>query len=202
MFIICNFILIFVINIILNERIKINNRKFNSLQILDIKVAKGTNVHIINPDYIPIKNVYVNGKKSNINNNGNIQDLQFDINDVTLEWDEKYINYTKLFMKLDSIIEVDFSNFDSTGILSMSNMFTNCRQLRYINFNNFNTLSVYDMSSMFEGCNSLKSLDLSNFDTLNVINMENMFKNCFALTSLNLSNFKTPKLMKMDGIFI
>ena len=196
MFISWYYILFFIINIILTEKVKINIRKLNLVQRLELKVIGGKKVKIINSDYAKnIANIYINGKSSSIDSSGNIQNLELEENNVIIEWSIKFEKYTKLFKNIDTVIEIDFTNFDNTGISLISNMFINCANLKYIKFNNFNTLSVYDMTSMFEDCPSLESLDLSSFDTSNVLYMENMFKNCKSLISLTLSNFYTPKIM-------
>ena len=198
------YILISLINPILTEEISDNNRKLEVVQSINIKVKKiGTSekLKIINSDYIPNK-VYINGVISSIDNEGyvNIKDNLPDYN-ITLEWNEKKEKYTKLFRNIESLIEVDFTNFDSSRVTSISNIFNNCKNLIYINFTNFNTSNIYDMSSMFENCVSLESIDLSNFDTSNVITMENMFKDCTSLTSLDLTSFHTPKLTIMNQMF-
>ena len=115
------------------------------------------------------------------------------INNITLEWDENKKKYTKLFKNIESLIEVTFTNFDTTEVTAISNMFINCPNLKYINFNNMNTSLVNDMTSMFENCSSLLSLDLSSFDTSNVIFMESMFKNCSSL-------IKTIEFIKFSNI--
>ena len=50
-----------------------------------------------------------------------------------------------------------------------------------LDLSNFYTSSVKNMNNIFEGCNNLISLDLSNFDTSSVENMNNMFYGCSSL---------------------
>ena len=198
------YILINLVNPILTEDTFGNNRKLEEVQSLNIKVKKiGTSekLKIINSDFRPNK-IYINGVSSSVDKEGYvIIKNNLPQYDLTLEWKEKREKYTKLFRNIESLIEVDFTNFDSTKVIATSYMFTNCKNLNYINFTNFNTSAITDMSSMFESCVSLESIDLSNFDTLKVTTMESMFKQCISLTSLNLTSFRTPKLKTMNEMF-
>ena len=203
-FILWNIIIICLINPILSEYTSSNKRKITPVQSLKIKVqklTKDTKLKIINSDYVP-DNVFINGDRSTIDKNGNIR-LSEDsaIYDITLEWDEKKDKYSKLFRNIECLVEIDFTNFDISGITSISSMFYNCIYLKSINFGNFDTSSVTDMSSMFENCNSLESIDFSNFDTSNVKSMQNMFRNCYSLISLDLTSFRTPHLTIMNEMF-
>ena len=50
-------------------------------------------------------------------------------------------------------------------------MFYECNSLINLNFSNFNTQKVTNMEWMFYRCNSLTNLNFSNFNTQNVTNM-------------------------------
>ena len=119
----------------------------------------------------------------------------------------KYIfknHLTKLdymFYNCDSLIDLDFSNFNTENVTNMEYMFFYCTSLTNLNISNFNTKKVTNMKSMFYKCSSLSSLNLSNFNTENVTNMENMFSNCESLQALNLSNFNTKNVTKMSSMF-
>ena len=86
------------------------------------------------------------------------------------------------------IISVDLSNFNSSLITNVNNMFKGCSSITSINFSNFITSKINTMENIFYGCSALISLDLSNFDTSSVINMEYMFYECSALETLTLSS--------------
>ena len=195
-----NFIVLILINPIQNEKRFHNKRKLEDNLIINLKVKNGNKIKLINSDYVP-KIVYINGIKSEIDKNGYVNIEKEGINNVTMQWDKKYKDYSKIFQNIDSIVEIDFSKFDFYGVTSMRSMFYKCINLKNINFNNVNTSEVTEMTSMFEGCTSLISLDLSNFDTLKTKSMENMFKDCKSITSLNLSNFITPTLSKIKQMF-
>ena len=198
----CGFFFIISINPIISEEIYNEKRKNQAIQIVKMVIGQGFRVKVINSDYIP-KRVYVNNEPVKIDSTGfvDIIDEERPLNYITMEWDEKASKYSKLFQNIDSVIEIDLSQFDISGIRSIKSMFINCYNLEYINFSNFDTSSVTDMASMFDGCNSIKYLDLSMFNTSNVKYMEYMFRECNELTSLNISSFQTPNLERMYNMF-
>ena len=179
------------LNPILSDNFIKINRKLQTKLSIDLKVISGGKVKIIKKDYLPNR-IYINGNKSSIDKDGNINTTKYgdyQILNVTIEWDIKKPKYEKVFQEINSVIEIDLSNFDTSGATSMRGMFINCNNLKYVNFTDVDTSLVTTMESMFEGCISLTSLNLSSFVTTKVENMNNMFKNCQSLTSLNLTNF-------------
>ena len=134
----------------------------------------------------------------------------------------------ELFSNLTNVTSIDLSNMDTSGVINMSNMFSDNTSLTNITFgDNFNTANVINMSGMFKNCTILKTIDLSSFDTSNatimtsmfmncqglqnldlksfntgnVTSMLNMFYNCSSLTSLDLSSFNTSNVERMEGMF-
>ncbi len=183
-----SFILVFfrLINIILAENS--NNQENNSRNIVYLKVKDLIGRHkIINLNYISNCIAYYNGVK--IDFDGSIFIENNKINNVTLMWKNKLDTCEGLFKDIVSIVEIDFSKFDSSEVESMGEIFSGCINLQYINFSNIDTGSVTNMNYMFKNCSSLLSLDLSNFDTSNVKEMEGMFYACISITSLDLSYF-------------
>ena len=106
-----------------------------------------------------------------------------------------------MFYKCNSLINLDFTYFNSYNITNMSEMFNGCASLKDINLTNFNTQYVTDMSYMFCCCHSLINLNLSYFNTQNVINMCGMFNYCNSLMDLNISNFNTQNVTDMREMF-
>ena len=102
---------------------------------------------------------------------------------------------------LKALAILDLSNFDTSNVSSMSNMFYYCIALTSLDFSNFDTSNVTDMSNMFKDCSALTSLDVSNFDTSNVIHMDYMFGGCSNLSDLNISNFNTSNATSMSKMF-
>ena len=195
-----NFILFNLINPILTKIMSNNIRKLSYDLSINLKIFGGYKINVINQNYIPDR-IFINGNESNIDKYGRITTETEEIYLVTLEWDEKKTNYDKLFENVERVMEIDLSNFDTTGVTSMNKMFFNCLSLNYINFTNIDTSSVISMNSMFEKCQGLFSIDLSNFDTRKVETMKYMFKGCYLLDFLNISNFYTPVLREMDEMF-
>ena len=111
-------------------------------------------------------------------------------------------NITGLFAELDSLEDIDISNFDTSNVTNMSGIFYHDSNLTTITgLNNFDTSKVTDMSGMFSSCSSLESVDLSSYNTSKVIDMSNMFNDCESLSNLDLSSFNTSKVTDMNGMF-
>ena len=77
--------------------------------------------------------------------------------------------------KIENILELDLSNFDTSQVTNMKLMFEYMFNITTLNLSNFDTSKVTDMNHMFSGMYNLTTLDLSNFDTSQVWNMEDMF---------------------------
>ena len=103
--------------------------------------------------------------------------------------------------KSKNILDIDLSNFDTSKVTNMSNMFSGMRSLTTLNISSFNTSKVTNMGGMFSFTSNLTSLNLSNFDTSQVTDMGSMFSEMSNLSSLNLSNFDTSKVTYMRYMF-
>ena len=112
-----------------------------------------------------------------------------EIKECIIEIDGKKLPSFSYFYKFESdgnhTIIYSFKNL----LTSCQSLFCDCSSIINLDFSNFNTKNVIYMSTMFSGCSSLKSLDLSNFNTENVRDLNCMFMECTSLESLNLSNF-------------
>jgi len=107
-----------------------------------------------------------------------------------------------MFYLCGELERLDLSNFDTSNVTNMENMFNKCRKLQEIKgIKNFNTKNVTNMTAMFNNCNELRSLDLSNFNSIKVTNMHKMFEECFELEYLDLSNFNTSNVIDMSFMF-
>ena len=103
--------------------------------------------------------------------------------------------------KIKNILELDLSNFDTSKVTRMDDMFYGMSNLATLNLSNFNTSKVTRMDGMFYGMSNLTTLNLSSFNTSKVIDMQSMFENMSNLTSLDLSNFDTSKVTNMYFMF-
>ena len=125
------------------------------------------------------------------------------------ETEKVYLNRdsSKMFLsrfgeqKIENILELDLSNFNTSHVTNMNDMFVNMHNLTSLDLSNFDTSQVTDMGDMFFYASSLTNLNLSSFNTSKVTNMGSMFNNASSLTSLNLSNFDTSKVADMSAMF-
>ena len=113
------------------------------------------------------------------------------------------VNMKQMFAHCKALTSLTLSpSFDTSKVTDMNSMFFNCYALTSLDLSSFNTSKVTDMSYMFKQCNALTSLTFSsNFDTSNVTKMTQMFVNCFVLTSLDLSGFNFAKNPSYESIF-
>ena len=110
-------------------------------------------------------------------------------------------NMYQMFSGCSSLTNLDLSSFNTSNVTYMTSMFRDCEYLTSLDLSSFNTSKVTNMQSMFYGCTRLINLDLSSFNTSNVTNMTSMFSYCSSLTSLDLSSFNTSKITNMSYLF-
>ena len=96
----------------------------------------------------------------------------------------------------------DFSNWDTTFVLSMRELFEYCKFEKLPDISNLNTSNVLTFEYLFSSCSSLKSLpDISKWDTSNVTRMNCMFKYCSSLKSLpEISKWDITNAQKNNGM--
>ena len=101
-----------------------------------------------------------------------------------------------------AIAELDLSNFKTSALKNMKNMFADCPDLFSVNFGaDFDTSHVTDMSGLFQNVWYITELDLSKFDTSSVTSMASMFEGMESLELLDLSSFKTSSVTNMASMF-
>ena len=132
-------------------------------------------------------------KDSKYNNEKEIKKCEIRINDELIPFNYFY----KFKSKGKYIIKYIFKNKGKNCCL----IFGDCESIINFDFSNFNTNKLNSMNGMFYGCSSLTNINLSNFNTNNVTNMNGMFHECSSLTTINLSNFNTNNVTNMNGIF-
>ena len=113
----------------------------------------------------------------------------------------KVTNMSNMFLGMSNLTSLNLSNFDTSQVTNMAGMFFNILLLTTLDFSSFNTSKVTSMSNMFNNMPSLTTLDLSSFDTSNVTDMRYMFFSMSNLTTLDLSNFNTSQVTNMNGMF-
>ncbi len=93
------------------------------------------------------------------------------------------------------LLQITSAEVNLTGMTDASRMFSGCQNLESVDMSNFDTSNVTDMSDMFcvgekgGGISRLRSLDISSFDTGKVTDMSSMFSGCGSLLDLEVSNF-------------
>ena len=87
------------------------------------------------------------------------------------------------------------TNIDTSNVVNMSEMLTDCRYITTIPL--LNTSNATNMGSMFAGCRALTSIPLLN--TSKVTNMMGMFNVCPSLTTIPLLD--TSKVTNMSSMF-
>lgn len=127
-----------------------------------------------------IKKVIVStGDKTYIENNHLILS-QYDSEDLS-----------NLFYILDSIEDVDLSNFDFTNTRTMSNCFYGCTNLKKITFPNVvHCPNLYSLIRCFDST-AIETIDFSSweFDATN-IHFDGCFKHCDNLTKITMPKAK------------
>ena len=89
-------------------------------------------------------NIYLNEQLINTSDYHiiNIPTQENQINNVTLIWQNSGTSIDRMFFGLENIVEVDFSKYDTSLIISMNEVFLNCTSITSINLSNINTISV------------------------------------------------------------
>ncbi len=154
-------------------------------------------------------------------NSNNITDLaglllfdrsltSLDINNLNIagKYSTKNVTNTSfMFGQCMSLIDLNLSNFNTSNVTDMNNMFALLVNAKNIIFsdstsNAFVTGKVTDMNGMFGMCLRLSEIDLSGFDTSNVTNMEGMFSHFYTDNNLlDISSFDTSNVTNMDSMF-
>ena len=110
----------------------------------------------------------------------------------------------EMFSKCRLLTELYISNWKTSKIKDMSNLFNKCKSLKRLpDIPNWNTQNLESMSSLFNECESLESIpDISKWDTSKVKDMSNLFNKCKSLKRLrDISEWKTPNLENMSNLF-
>lgn len=121
---------------------------------------------------------------------------------IKIIFNEAIESISNMFLNQTNLIEVDFSNFNSSNINSMESTFLNCTSLERVNFINFDSSNILSMNNAFENCIRLSELNLSSFNITNLGSMDSTFKNCESLTLLDLSGFELDINISHNDVFL
>ena len=104
--------------------------------------------------------------------------------------------------KVQNIVSIDFSYFDTTLIASLQKTFYGCSSLTSIDLSYFYKSNLYNTCNMFNGCSSLQRIDIPNIDMSKTSEASNMFSSLTSLKYLNIKgikvNFKNKKTLFED----
>ena len=127
-----------------------------------------------------------------------------DFNDIDVSNIDSFCNINEGIFDGTKFEYIDISYWNVSNVKNMSNMFYNCKQLKYIgDLSNWNVSNVKSMSDMFFHCEQLKSVgDLSKWNVSKVESMSDMFYMCKQLKSVgDLSNWNVSKVNYMNNMF-
>lgn len=114
---------------------------------------------------------------------GNLAGIITEVNNLDItQYSGNSLYY--LFNGLVNLKKISFKN--TSKIINMSYLFSNCTTLEEINFQEINTSNVTNMSFMFNKCSSL--ITIPQFDTRKVTNVYCMFTDCTRLSNESLNN--------------
>ena len=82
------------------------------------------------------------------------------------------------------------SNFDTSNVEEMIDLFAYVRELLSVDTSNFYTPKVRNMQGIFYCCEKLKFVDMQNFDGSSVTNFGYIFGFLMRVEYINLRNFK------------
>ena len=177
----------------------LGNSTIYQSQVKLVVQGKGNIFFLSESFYLEPSEVIVNGisKDSHQKN----CTFEYDLNNITIKFDELINSCEKLFYGLKNIIEIDLSKLDTSEVTNMSSMFDGCSNLEKVNFGNINTSLVKNMEYLFHNCSKLSSIDVSKFDTSSVTSFKYLFRYCISLTSIDVSNFNTQNVVNIHDIF-
>ena len=96
---------------------------------------------------------------------------------------------------------LNLRGMDTSNIMDMSDMFSNCNELTDLDLSSFNTSNVVSMRGMFNECTKLRSINMTSFDTSKVENFSEMFSSCESLVDLDISHFNMNNADELDYTF-
>ena len=111
------------------------------------------------------------------------------------------IGMFELFTNCGNLISADVSNWDVSNVNTMYSAFSGCSKLQTLDVSNWNTSSVKSFSHMFYQCFSLPAIDVSRWNVSSATSLYYMFNRCSNLQTLDVSNWDTSNVNKMTRVF-
>ncbi len=97
--------------------------------------------------------------------------------------------------------KIDVSCWDTSNVISMKDLFRNCKYLESLDLSSWNTSSVTNIQEIFRNCINLISLDVEGWDTNKITTSQGTFFGCFKLILLDLSSWEAYNLTRVDYMF-
>ena len=184
----------------LNKNISLIGKDFN------FKENKIENISLIGKDFNFKENtieLYIDGENETYE-----KEKKFDkkgIHVIIFKFNKNILSESleSMFKECNNIENINFKVFNTSNIINMSYMFSNCINLKKIEFNLFlfNTSKVENMNSMFNECKNLNEIDLSLFNISKVKNMNKMFYNCENIKDIDFLSFDFSNVKDIKSMF-
>ena len=189
---------------ILNIYNKMNKNEIDLVYNIP-KDAQKVNIfgyHFVKRNKDICKIIYEN-KEYDLNDSFDCKSIKNNVLKIKLEGINNAIILDDMFKHCSELSDQsDFSNWDTSYVISMTGLFRGCSLEKIPDISKFNTSNVICMAEMFSGCSHLISLpDISRFNTSNLIIMREMFYFCSSLKSLpDLSKWDITNALKIKGV--
>lgn len=92
-----------------------------------------------------------------------------------------WFNYCQNLTEIEGL-----ENLNTSNVIYMESMFSNCKSLKRIDVSHFSTENVRDFQDMFSWCSSLENIDVTNFTIRKNANLYFMFHSCSNLTEIKI----------------
>ena len=110
------------------------------------------------------------------------------------------IGSENLFANLSNLKSIDFTNFTTYYLETITSWFKDDTNLESLDLSGFNTDTLIAMWSAFHRCTNLKSINFTGWHP-NLSGIANAFYGCENITSLDLTNFNVDKVTSFASIF-
>ena len=104
-----------------------------------------------------------------------------------------------MFYECESLISIDVSRMDTSGVEEMGACFFDCTNVRVLDLSTFDTSSLTEMNWMFKNCENLEVVYLHSFNTSKVTEMSLLFDNCKSLTDVVVGDEWTTENFTLGG---
>ena len=110
---------------------------------------------------------------------------------------------SSIFGILNNVEVVDISGWDTSNVIDMNFMFSQCTKLKkIIGIENLDVSKLEKANFMFSECKNLVELDLTNWNTMSLQNASYMFYNCSNLKIIkNIENWQLPNIKNVRQMF-